>query len=132
MWGRATGLSMLVLAAIAVAAAPANAQDRYALANGCYTVSGLEQQGPLRFQATDLGRYLLYTRDGRYVTHAGAAAADASPDAVWIVGEGLTLEGRPATFTPAQGCAIYPEVSTNVSGAPSTGVTPYAKTRGLL
>src|SRR4051794_25848332 len=136
MWGRATRLSVLVLAALAAATAPAHAQDRYSLAGGCYTASGLERFGPLRFQATDLGSYLLYTRDAKYVTaHAqGAptAEADASGDGVWRVGEGLTLNGKPATFTPADGCAIYPEVATNVVGDPSTGVTPFAETRGFL
>src|SRR4051794_23546342 len=115
MWGRvATGLSIAVL--LALAAAPAQAQDRYSLANGCYTVSTLPQAGPLRFQATDLGSYLLYTRDGKYVTHDGAKADGASEDAVWHVGADMALEGKQATYAPADGCAIYPEVQTNVTG----------------
>src|SRR4051794_41128262 len=108
MWGRrATGLSMLVVCALAWAPA-AQAQDRYSLAGGCYTVSGLENDGPLRFQATDLGSYLLYTKDGKYVVHSGAKADDASDDAVFHVGADMSLEGKPATYAPAEGCAIYP------------------------
>src|SRR3954469_220898 len=100
MWGRvATGLSALMELLAPGTAAPAGQQTRYSLAGGCYTVSGLDQFGALRFQATDLGRYLLYTRDGKYVTHAPAKADDASPDAVWTVGDGMTLNGKPATFT---------------------------------
>src|SRR4051794_11617776 len=99
MWGRATGLSVLVLC---VLAASAHAQDRYSLANGCYTASGLERFGALRFQATDLGTYLLYTQDGKYVTrHADGTVTKedgASADGVWAVGEGLTLNGAPATY----------------------------------
>src|SRR4051812_9457034 len=135
MWGRrATWLS--ALAFFALPAATAQAQDRYSLAGGCYAVSGLESSGPLRLQATDLGTYLLYTKDGLYLTrHAdGSVTPEGAPsaDAVWRVGDGLTLEGRPATFTPAQGCAVYPEVDTNVTGAPSQGATPFGEVRGLL
>src|SRR3954467_11382249 len=135
MWGRrATWLS--ALAFFALPAATAQAQDRYSLAGGCYAVSGLESSGPLRLQATDLGTYLLYTKDGLYLTrHAdGSVTPEGAPsaDAVWRVGDGLTLEGRPAAFTPAPGCAIYPEVQTNVTGAPSKGATPFGEVRGLL
>src|SRR6478609_9649533 len=107
MWGRrATRLSALLVCMIA-ASAPAHAQDRYSLAGGCYTVSTLPDAGALRFQATDLGTYLLYTTDAKYLTaHADGTTtkeADPSADAVWKVGEGLTLNGKPATFAPAEG-----------------------------
>jgi hypothetical protein len=36
-------------------------------------------QGPVRMQATRLGSYLLYTKDRRFVTAAGVAAARATP-----------------------------------------------------
>src|SRR4051794_39264962 len=136
MWGRrATRLSILAAAALA-SAAPAHAQDRYSLAGGCYTASTLSQFGPLRFQATDLGTYLLYTKDGLYLTrHADGSVTPegaASEEGVWRVRDGLTLEGAPATFSPATGCPVYPEVDVNVTGAPSTGATSFGEVRGLL
>ena len=36
------------------------------------------------------------------------------------------------TFVPAEGCAIFPEIETGVSGAPSKGSTPYGETRGFV
>src|SRR4051812_20991173 len=138
MWGRrATRLSaLLVCMFVASSPAPAHAQDRYSLAGGCYRVGTLPDAGPLRFQATDLGTYLLYTSDARFLTaHADGTTsreADPSADAVWRVGEGLTLNGKPATFTEADGCPVYPEVATDVAGAPSTGATSFGEVRGLL
>src|SRR3954447_6458344 len=105
MWGRvATGLSAFMALLAPATAAAAGPQTRYSLAGGCYTVSGLDQFGALRFQATDLGRYLLYTQDGKNATHAPPRPDDASPDAVWTVGADMALNGKPATFTPANGC----------------------------
>jgi hypothetical protein len=42
-----------------------------------------------------------------------------------------TLAARFA-FELASGCATWPEVEVNVSGAPHTGATPYAETRGYF
>jgi microsomal dipeptidase-like Zn-dependent dipeptidase len=78
-----------VLAAVLVAAPAADAQDRYALAGGCYGLKSLatggfaaksadggyaanaQQQGAERFhlQATELGRYLLYGKDRDFLAH---------------------------------------------------------------
>ena len=44
-------------------------EDRYAMAGGCYSMAGQ----PIRFQATDLGSYLLYTRDESFVSADGLA-----------------------------------------------------------
>src|SRR5690349_10372799 len=101
MWGRrATRLSAMLVCMFA-AAAPAHAEDRYSLANGCWSVDGGEA---LRFQATDLGSYLLYTKDGKYLTrHADGSTskeADPSADAVWTVGADMALNGKKATFSP--------------------------------
>src|SRR4051794_14233639 len=115
MWGRrATRLSMLLVCAFA-ASAPAHAQDRYSLAGGCWSVDGGE---PLRFQATDLGHYLLYTKDGKYLTRPADGSttreADPSADAVWTGGEDMTRNGKALRLASADGCAVSPEVGANV------------------
>ncbi len=90
-------------------------EDRYAMAGGCYalrstttgrwvtragagyTASGADRAGaePFHFQATDLGRYLLYGADGTFLArHDGtpplrgsgvAAVPDPGPAADWTV-----------------------------------------------
>ena len=46
--------------------------DRYDLVGGCWALgSAGEAARPLRFQATDLGRYLLLTTDSRFVAADG-------------------------------------------------------------
>ena len=84
-----------VLAAVLVAAPAADAQDRYALADGCYgaevarhrraspprppTAATRRTRRPagaerFRLQATDLGRYLLYGKDRDFLAHGTPAA----------------------------------------------------------
>ena len=50
-------------------------EDRYALAGGCYRIWSTSAwkvvASPIRFQATDLGRYLLFDSDSRFVTARG-------------------------------------------------------------
>ncbi|MGH3306954.1 MAG: hypothetical protein ACRDOX_04620, partial [Nocardioides sp.] len=58
-------------------------EDRYAMAGGCYSMAGQ----PIRFQATDLGSYLLYTRDESFVSPDGLAE-EPSENADW------TADGR--------------------------------------
>ena len=115
-------------------------RTRYAMAGGCYTlVDGGE---PLFFQATDLGHYLLYDADRRFVSTSGP---DDQPgdDTVWRAtrqgdrttftsgGSTLRVAGRTAfLLTRADGCARYPESQVNVSGAPFAGVSPYQEVRG--
>jgi microsomal dipeptidase-like Zn-dependent dipeptidase len=68
-------------------------EDRYAMAGGCYAMAGTGtggavRAGPFFFQATDLGRYLLFTADAAYLAGSGMRvvnAAAASPDADWVV-----------------------------------------------
>ncbi|HZN12923.1 MAG TPA: hypothetical protein VFB78_01540, partial [Acidimicrobiales bacterium] len=60
-------------------------EDRYAPAGGCYSVVGA---GPVYFHATDLGRYLLYTRDAKYLAGDGTRVTKAdtpSADADWVL-----------------------------------------------
>src|SRR3954453_4683768 len=91
----------LIAAAVALAPAGALGADRYSLQGGCYTVAAaggknLAEQG--RLKATALGRYMLYTKDGKFMTAQDAGslpAADApSPAADFAVassGTGFTL-----------------------------------------
>ena len=147
--------SLLLLAAVALAlgltAATASAQNRYELVHGCYDLQsgGQKAGGPYRLQATELGRYLLYTKDRKFLSASGEAD-EPSEDADWWVephGGGFKLrleDGRhlrsdlktgadPAefSFTRADGCPEYPEVETNVDGDPSTGLTPYDHVEGF-
>jgi hypothetical protein len=117
---------------------------------------------PFRLQATALGRYLLYGPDARMpsagLLGAVAPAAAPGPAADWRVaaaGDALRLTnlstGRPLgvgalsrlaqldpakdprwSFTAASGCAAFPEIELNVSGAPFKGAGPTAPVRGFI
>ena len=119
-------------------------QDRYALAGGCYTLTGGGE--PFFFQATDLGSYLLYDTDRAFLLADGSRAADPGTDTVWQIsraGTGrysfrnatgaLTL-GRTTSFRPtrATGCPAYPESQIDISGRPHAGVTPFQEVRGYV
>src|SRR5213078_3793946 len=93
----------------------------------------------VRMQATTLGRYLLYRPDGSYLAAQDgggvAPASDPSPAADWAVteagGGAFTLTpqsgGAPLTgvrFTPASGCAVFPEADLDATGTPSKGKVP--------
>ncbi|MBA2504750.1 MAG: hypothetical protein H0V29_02260 [Thermoleophilaceae bacterium] len=171
------GLPVLAALAVLLAPAGAGAQDdaRYAMANGCFVMkpksggyvaksgTGYRSNGgapasgePLFMKATELGRYLLYTRGRDYLGSAnGKAATEAQPgeSADWSVegaagsfkvlagGRALGLAGDelvlvdPAqaelfAFEPAQGCATFPEIDTGTSGTPAQGEVPYGEVRG--
>ena len=154
-------------------------QDRYSIVHGCYalksnslgkhvakasggyaaTAADAGSAEPFRLQATALGKYLLYGKDGDYLI-AGASRAEtagqASEAADWTVdgregaftftngGRRLAVaptgevtvggDGDGALFTlaPAQGCATYPEAEVNATGGPATGATPYGEARGFV
>src|SRR4051812_19842639 len=145
---------LATLAALA-GAAPAMAADnaRYALANGCYTLTSGGQPigpGPFFMKPTALGSYMLYTKDRKFFAKTGAATvgtvAEPGPDADWVVEGGsgaftlsvggskltatgpvLTL-GKGSTFdllARTDGCATFPESSTGVTGAASKAPSPY-------
>src|SRR4051812_19378848 len=115
----------LAVIALAFCAARADAAPtRYSLQGGCYALSGVAGAEQVRMQATTLGRYLLYRPDGTFLAaqDAGgvAPAAEPSPAADWEVqpagADAFTLTpqsgGAALTgvrFTPAGGCATYPE-----------------------
>ncbi len=114
-----------VLAAVLFAAPAAQAQDRYALAGGCYGLKSLStgnfaaktagggyaanagRPGAERFhlQATDLGRYLLYGKDRDFLAHG-------IPEPVGDV-VGLPLPGGGA---PAPVARIQAETAPSESG----------------
>jgi hypothetical protein len=90
--------------------ADVQAQTRYSEAGGCFTLTSAASGAPapgggsLRFQATDLGSYLLYRQAGDFLA-AGAGdtagpAAQPSPAADWVVEDaspaGFTLSPRSA------------------------------------
>jgi hypothetical protein len=130
-------------------------ENRYAMAGGCYTLAGQK----VRFQATDLGRYLLYSTDRKVLT-AGILGNSVhwdvapSPRGDWIVQKtlaGFTFQlddGRRLTSSASgfvtgptgsafslrttTGCPEYPEVDTNVSGDPHAGATPFQEVRGYV
>ena len=124
-------------------------EDRYAMAGGCYSMAGQ----PIRFQATDLGSYLLYTRDESFVSADGlaeqpsenadwtAAGRDGRytfrlADGRWLTtaGGGFTAGDQPQRFalSTTSGCPRYPEAAIGVSGAPFAGTTPYQEVRGYV
>src|SRR4051812_34173276 len=88
-------IAALVALLIGVAPNAAQAETRYSVAGGCFTLasasSGTSATGvtQLRFQATDLGSYLLYTNSAQFLTAGGggtvAPAAQPSPAADWVV-----------------------------------------------
>jgi LPXTG-motif cell wall-anchored protein len=140
---------VLVQASVLPQAGAQPPPDRYALAGGCYRVrSSASLDGPFRFQATDLGRYLLLDEGGRFALGSGPAGgrADvAGPSADWQVdaegdafrlwlpetGVGWTADGA-VTFEEADGCATIPDVEIGVTGPQATGSSPYAEVSGFV
>lgn len=152
--------------------------DRYNLFNACYGLrsvqtgrwlSGTSFTGATAadatgwyFKPTDLGRYLLYSPDERFLgQRAGLAvyAGKAGPATDWTltqVASGVfrlrlgdsgylstgplgraVLTGKPGTaadLAPRRidGCTPFPEITTNVTGEPTAGVTPFQETRGYI
>ena len=115
-------------------------QDRYAMANGCYRLGGQE----IYFKPTDLGQYLLFATDRRFLVNGGKLAAP-SDATIWTAqprGQGFTFAnagqqlvlGGKDTFRPTKttGCATYPEAGVDVSGKPHAGVTSYQEVRGYV
>ena len=105
-------------------AAPAQAAEtKYSIANGCFEVGG----APIRFKATTLAEYLLYTTDGKYIAAGGEAADEPSTSTEWEATEG----GGQVTLKPKQGdgsltvgqattgCAEFPEIEVNATGTPA-------------
>jgi len=154
-------------------------EDRYAMARGCYALrsasngkwiartsnsyraaaSTSSTAEPFRFQATDLGTYLLWDSQRRFLTStSGAASATTkpAPAAEWTAtsyrSKGRltfkSLTGRPLgtnaeglvgssattsyVLTKVSGCPKWPDVSVGVSGGPFGGKTSYQEVRGYV
>ena len=115
-------------------------QDRYAMANGCYSLGGQK----IYFKPTDLGQYLLYTADRQFLVNGGRLAAP-SDATIWAArprkhgftftnaGKPLVLSGkRTFRLKKTTGCTAYPEAGVDVSGKPHAGVTSYQEVRGYV
>ncbi len=143
---RRLGVVAALAAAFVVPATAGAAETKYSLANGCFAASGLPGAEQVRMQATGLGSYLLYRPDRTFVAlvdGAPSVATAPSPAADWTVepatGGAFTLAAKadPAkpftvTFTPAMGCADYPEAELDATGTPAKGATSYGSTQGLV
>ncbi|MGY2876703.1 hypothetical protein ACVW00_003893 [Marmoricola sp. URHA0025 HA25] len=162
-------------------AQPTVPTDRYNLFNACYglqstlshrwlngtSFSATDVTGatPLYLKPTDLGRYLLYSPDQKYlgkvglllprIGYAGAPgeevnwtvtqaapgqfrlflpgygylAASATQAATWA-----SVPSDATQFTPYRttGCTTFPEITTNVEGDPTAGVSSFQETRGYV
>ena len=132
-------VTIAVLGALAVAAAPAGAQAP--AGGGCFSLQGVEGGAPLDLKPTGSGTYLVHARDGRLLgLRSGAVVRlggpeTAGPAAEWTVrpsGGGRVsiagLEGA-RTLRRATGCAPFPEAELGASG-PSRAVRRGAPVAG--
>jgi hypothetical protein len=78
-------------------------QNRYAMANGCYSLT--RRGEPLFFKPTDLGTYLLYDAHRRFVSAAGGKAAAPSTDTEWTARAHGHRLGFTAAARPSSGAA---------------------------
>lgn len=135
---------------------PAN---RYAMAGGCYTVGtadgrrltksggvyslGRSKPAPIYFQATELGRYLLWDANQQFISHASGTSAvnEPSPTAEWTIAgtannftilEGLLGRKTGWRFQRTTGCPTWPEVQLNVTGQPFAGISSIQEVRGYV
>ena len=151
-------------------------RTRYAMAGGCYalqapdgkwvTRSGssyaasagsIADAEPFHFQATDLGKYLLFDSQSHFLSASSnplspgiTSPATADDHAIWVVrmtnerftfqnGDGSVHSGNPLALTDkasrfalrlTTGCATWPEITTNISGRTFAGISPYQEVRG--
>ncbi len=129
------------------------AQTRYSLVHGCYSLSSPSRGtpiapsvGPFTMQAAALGVYLLYGPRGDYLTDdgTGSLAGASTPSAAteWTVdgssAQGFTMTNAatgtrlPVSFVPATGCAAYPEAQVDAVGTPFSGASPEADVLGTV
>jgi hypothetical protein len=124
--------------ALATAGSAQAADTRYSIAGGCFDVPGADG-GPFRLQATTLAEYLLYSKDERFLaadmTLADAPSEQTEWEAVNQAGKvRLTpmAGGEPVVLgAKAEGCAAYPEIEVNATGAPVTS-RPFENVSGLV
>ncbi|MET1000044.1 MAG: hypothetical protein ABWX73_15125, partial [Marmoricola sp.] len=123
-----------------------------------FTATTIGAGEPLYFKPTELGRYLLYSRAGTFLDGAQPAvtyAATPGPTNDWVAtmpskglfrfqvpGKGyladtagkatLTSAGTQVRLQKRTGCTAFPEVSTNVTGNPFSGVSGVQEVRGFI
>ncbi|MCW2808027.1 MAG: hypothetical protein JWQ93_1982 [Marmoricola sp.] len=123
-----------------------------------FTATTIDAAEPLYFKPTTLGRYLLYSRAGTFLDAAQPAVsytAGPGPTADWVAsmpsngvfklavpGKGsltdsasratVTGSGTPLRLQLRSGCTEFPEVSTNVTGNPFSGVSSSQEVRGFI
>ena len=134
-------------------AATPQAQTRYSLVHGCYSLSSPSRGtpiaasvGPFTMQAAALGVYLLYGPQGDYLTDDGTGdltgASTPGTATEWTVdgssAQGFTMTNAgtgtrlPVTFVPATGCGAYPEAQVDAVGTPFSGASPEADVLGTV
>src|SRR4051812_7707738 len=144
---RGFALALVITAFLPAAAFAADSPDRYSLQGGCFSMadgSGKQLADSVRMQATDLGSYMLYTKDRKDLATTALTPADApSPDADFVV-EGptgqdfmLSPQATPdqkltVRFAPAQGCADFPEAPLNATGSVRRSSLEYGKVGGIV
>ena len=123
-----------------------------------FTATTIGAGAPLYFKPTELGRYMLYSRTKTFLDGGQPAvsyAADPGPSSNWVAtmpksglfrfqipGKGYLADtGSKATVTSTgtmfrlrlrSGCTAFPEISTNVSGNPFSGVSGIQEVRGFI
>ena len=123
-----------------------------------FTAATVGAGAPLYFKPTELGRYLLYSRSKTFLDGAQPAvsySADPGPSNNWVAtmpqkglfrfqipGKGyLTDTASKATLTSTgtlfrlrlrSGCTDFPEIGTNVTGNPFSGVSGIQEVRGFI
>ncbi len=127
---------------------PASITDRYSLVHGCYDVRQASGQmiapsdEPFRMQAAALGEYLLYGVHKDYLGQGLSPVSSPGPSTVWQV-SGDSRKGFRMTnladgaatavsFTPAAGCAVYPEGNVDAAGNAFTGSNPASQVSGTI
>jgi hypothetical protein len=145
---KSAGVMLIVAAGMLVAAGPAGTRttvarattpiartttarattpvSRYSIVNGCYTLGTPSGRvGPFRMQATALGQYLMYAGPNQFLGPGLTTTAGPSDNTVWLLDGHFTItnvvthERDPVTFTPASGCASYPEGGVDATGRTS-------------
>lgn len=128
------GLALSLLLVPSVQAA----ETRYSIANGCFDVPGATG-GPFRLKATTLAEYLLYSKDGQYLSAGPELSPEPNGATEWRAAEEggairltpLAGEGGVTLGAAGTGCADYPEIEINATGAPST-TKSFEHVRGLV
>lgn len=126
---------------------PRGPLTRYSLVHGCYVVRAAGSRrpigaGPFRMQAAALGVYLLFTRQGRFLSSGAKVLSTPSRATEWRVTgnarRGFTITNLGAhtrqrvVFRSASGCAPYPAAGVDATGPVFKGATPESSVLGTV